>query len=57
MCDPTKTANATYFNQNFNIKALRGNTILNFDRTSSDFFNHITKYDFNISTANTISGI
>ncbi len=57
MCDPAKTANATYFSQNFNIKALRGNTILNFDRTSSDFFNHITKYDFNISTANTISGI
>lgn len=60
MCDPAKTTNATYFNQNVNIKALREDMILNFDRVSSDIFNHITKYekkyDFNISTANTPSG-
>lgn len=60
MCDPAKTTNATYFNQNINVKALREYMILNFDRASSDIFNHITKYekkyDFNISTANTPSG-
>jgi hypothetical protein len=58
--DPAKNTNATQFNQNVNVKALRGDTILNFDRASSDIFNHITKYekkyDFNISIANTPSG-
>jgi len=52
MCDPAKTKNAPQFNQNVNIKVLWEDTILNLDHASSDIFNHITKYDFNISATN-----
>ena len=60
MYDPTKTTNATQFNKNVNVKALREDTMLNFDYASSDIFTQITKYekkyDFNISTPNSPSG-
>lgn len=58
--NPTKATNATQFNLNVNVKALREDTMLNFDYASSDIFTQITKYekkyDFNISTPKTPSG-
>lgn len=60
MYNPTNTSNSTQFNQNVNVKALREDTMLNFDNASSNIATRITKYekkyDFNISTADTPSG-
>lgn len=59
MYDPSKTSNITQFGKDINVKALREDTMTNYDVASSNILTQITKYekeyDFNISTSDTPS--
>ena len=48
MYNPASTTNSTQFNQNVNVKALREDTILNFDNASSNIATRVTKYEKNM---------